>query len=269
MAVGEYVKDFKTFWGWLKRTGRVREDITQDLRRSDGRKPPWVFVTEEQFKQLANRASADYRALLWLMYDSGMRVTEAYSIRICDFQDGFTRLTIRPEYAKTFGRTIRLKLCSAFIRELVRSHGLGPEDFIFIKEPPAFNKYLRTLAKTVLGTSETVARKPYHQMRLYDIRHNACCYWLKRYPTTRGLMYRMGWSEEKEVRYYSEFLGLADAIDDEHMVTTEDKTRYEKRIELLEISHEKTHELVSELIHKIHQLQTQLQQSEQLGAAAD
>jgi len=58
-------------------------------------------------------------------------------------------------------------------------------------------------------------------MSLYDIRHNACCYWLKKYKRKTGLIYRMGWSEEKEVKYYSEFLGLADPIEDEDMVTAE------------------------------------------------
>ena len=111
------------------------------------------------------------------------------------------------------------------------------------------------MAKTLLGTSDSSARKPYHKMRLYDIRHNACCYWLKRYPTVTGLMYRMGWSEEKEIRYYSEFLGQADSIDDENMVTAEEKTKYEKRIELLEKDREKTHELVNELIKKMADLQ--------------
>jgi hypothetical protein len=187
-----------------------------------------------------------------------MRVTEAYSIRIRDFSNDFTRLTILNEYSKTFGRTINLKLCSAFIREVVKVHQLQQDDFIFIKEPPAFNKYLRNLAKNLFGTSDSPARKPYNKMRLYDIRHNASCYWLKRYPTTAGLMYRMGWSEEKEVRYYSEFLGQADSIDDDNMVTTEEKTKYEKRIELLEKDREKTHELVTELIKKIADLQTGL-----------
>jgi integrase len=258
LAVGEYVKDFKAFWSWLRRTGRTQNDITLDLRRSDGRKPPWVYLTEDEFKTLANQANSDYRALMWLMYDTGMRVTEAYSIRVSDFANDFTQLNIRKEYAKTFGRIIKLKLCSSFIREFVKCHNLGTNDFIFIKEPSAFNKYLRNLAKNLLGTLDSPARKSYDKMQLYDIRHNACCYWLKRYPTTTSLMYRMGWSEEKEVRYYSEFLGQADSIDDENMVTTEEKTKYEKRIELLEKDREKTHELVTELIKKIADLQTGL-----------
>ena len=258
LAVGEYVKDFKAFWGWLRRTGRTQFDITLDLRRSDGRKPPWVYLTEDEFKTLANQATSDYRALMWLMYDTGMRVTEAYSIRVGDFANDFTQMNIRKEYAKTFGRIIKLKLCSSFIREFVKFHNLGSNDFIFIKEPAAFNKYLRNLAKNLLGASDSPARKPYDKMRLYDIRHNSCCYWLKRYPTTTSLMYRMGWSEEKEVRYYSEFLGQADSIDDENMVTTEEKTKYEKRIELLEKDRQNTNELVTELIKKIADMQISL-----------
>jgi hypothetical protein len=85
-------------------------------------------------------------------------------------------------------------------------------------------------------------------MGLYDIRHNASCYWLQRYPTRQGLMYRMGWSREKMVMYYSEFLGLTDQIDDDDMVTGEEKTKYEKRIEILEKDRAKTNEMVRELM---------------------
>ena len=258
LAVGEYVKDFKTFWGWLRRTGYVDEDITVDLQRSDRHKPDWVYLTEEEFKTLANRANSDYRALMWFMYDTGMRVTEAYSIRIKDFSQDFTRLNIRQEYAKTFGRIIQLKLCSALVKEFAAFHGLEPEDFLFIKKPAAFNKYLKILAGNILGDKESPARKPYNMMSLYDIRHNASCYWLKRYPRTTSLMYRMGWSREKEVRYYSEFLGMADQIDDVDMVTTEQKTIYEGRIQALEKEKEKTNELINELIAKITDLQANM-----------
>ena len=34
LAVGEYVKDFKAFWGWLKRTGRTQNNITLEDRKS-------------------------------------------------------------------------------------------------------------------------------------------------------------------------------------------------------------------------------------------
>jgi integrase len=258
MSVGDFVRDFKAFWGWLRRTKKVSEDIISDLRRSDGRKPSWVYLSEEQFKTLANQAKSDYRALLWLMYDTGMRVTEAYSIRISDFSGDFTRLTIRDEYSKTFGRTISLKICCSVVKQLVKDHNLGPEDFIFVKKPTAFNKYLKSLAGKLFGDSQSLARKPYNKMKLYDIRHNASCYWLKRYPTRQGLMYRMGWSREKMVIYYSEFLGLSDQIEDDDMVTKEEKTRYEKRIEILERDRQNVNELIKELIKKVVEMQERI-----------
>jgi integrase len=260
-ATGEFVRDFKAFWNWLRRTGRVDKDITEDLRRSDSRKPPWTYLTEEEFKILANKANSDYRALIWLMYDSGMRVTEAYSIRIKDFSKDFTQLAIRDEYSKTFGRTIKLKLCSGLIKELVDIHNLGPDDFIFIKKPSAFNKYLRTNSEKLFGTGETPGRAAYSRMTLYDIRHNSSCYWLKRYPNRTGLMYRMGWSRETMVMYYSEFLGLADQIDDENMVTTEDKNAYVKEIEYLKKKEQKTSEMMEELLTRIKELESEVRNS--------
>lgn len=251
LAIEDFVRDFKAFWGWLLRTGKAKENITVDLRRRDGRKPDWVYLTEEQFKTLANYANADYRALIWFMYDTGARVTEAYSIRVKDFSNDFTRLNIRREYSKTFGRIINLKICSGLIKGYIQIHNLQPQDFLFIKKPAAFNKYLRTTAGRIFGDKESPAREPYNKMTLYDIRHNACCYWLRRYPTTTALMYRMGWSEEKEVRYYSEFLGQADQISDDDMVTLEDKSKYEKRILALERDREKANKLIKKLIEKI------------------
>ena len=266
IGVGEFVKDFKAFWKWLVRTERVEKDITLDLRTSDGRKPDWVYLTEDQFRILANQARGDYRALIWFMYDTGSRVTEAYSIRISDFSNDFTQLNIRNEYAKTFGRIIKLKLCSALIREHVKVNNLQPSDFIFDKRTAAFNKYLRTHAGRMFGDSESPARKQYNKMSLYDIRHNACCYWLKRYQKTRSLMYRMGWSEEKEVKYYSELLGLSDDIDDDDMVISEDKSRYEKRINELERDRDKVSDLVKELISKIGLLQGEVGEGASLNA---
>mgnify|MGYP000566119145 CR=1 FL=1 len=58
----------------------------------------------------------------------------------------------------------------------------------------------------------------------------------------------------------AEFLGLADTIDDDDMVTTEEKTRFEKRIEHLERQREQTHALITEMAHQLRQTQTQLQQ---------
>ena len=44
-GTGDFVKNVKTFWGWLLKTKRVKEDITDDLARSDYSKgkPACIF----------------------------------------------------------------------------------------------------------------------------------------------------------------------------------------------------------------------------------
>src|SRR3989344_4229336 len=240
-GTGHYVKDFKTFWNWMRRTNKVKKDITEYLSKKEA-KPAWVYLTEEQFKKLVNSANSTYRALIIFMYDASCRVTEAYSIKVRDFDDNYTKLTIRDEVSKTFGRTIKLKLCSSMVKEHIALNDLTSEDYLFTKkigdkkkpiQPAAFNKYLRALSKNLFGDKESPAREKYSKFTLYDIRHNASCYWLKRYPQTRGLLYRLGWKKEDEVSYYSEFLGLSDQISDEDMLTTEEKTQLQKEIDKL------------------------------------
>lgn len=229
-SVDCYLKDFRVLWNWLRKTGRVKEDITEDLGKGD-EKPPWVYLTEEQFKTLANRCSAEYRPLVWLMLDCGARVTEGFSIKVNDFNEDFTKLTLREETSKNkYGRTINLKLCSAFMKDYVKFHNLKKEDFLFQKNPQAFNNYLKRLSESLFGkgVSHPKAKGTYDKFTLYDIRHNASCYWLKRYKAHTPLMYRMAWFSETFIRYYSEFLGLNDEITDEDMVIAEDRTKLEK-----------------------------------------
>ena len=231
ISTGSYVKDWKCFWNWLKKIGEVTEDINEDLSRVDG-KPKWVYLNEEQFKLLLNHSSPDYRPLIALMLDVGCRVTEAFSIKVSDFQEDFNKLTIRGETSKNhYERTINLKLCRELIKEYVKFYQLKQEDFLFQKNPPAFNKYLRENVCKLFGdkVSHNKAGGKFSEMSLYDIRHIASTYWLKRYQTHRALMYRMGWTSERWIKYYSEFLGQNDEISDEDMLTTEDKSKLEKQ----------------------------------------
>ncbi len=227
-AFGNYIKTFKAFWSWVIRTKKATEDIARDLTKKNDKKPAWVYLNEEQFKEMANRANSDYRALIWFMYDTGMRVTEAYSIKIKHFDKDFTELTIPQEVAKTFGRVITLKICPSLIKEYIKFHKLTPDDFFITKKAPAFNKYLREHCEKLFGKGETKARGHYNEFSIYSIRHNASCYWLKRYPNLRGLKYRMGWKREEQATYYHEFMGLSDEISDDDMVTGEDKTKLQK-----------------------------------------
>lgn len=243
-SFGNYIKDFKSFAGWLVRTGKIENNIAEDLSKKTD-KPSWVYLGEKKIKQFFNTLAFDYKVLSFLMFDSGMRVTEAYSVKVEDFEDDFKKLTISDEASKTFGRTINLKICSEMVKEFVKLHKLGPADYIFIKKTPAFNKYLRENCKKQFGegVSNPKSKGKYSEFTLYDIRHNASCYWLKRYNSNKGLMYRMGWKKEDMIYYYSEFLGMNDELTDEDMIISEDKDKIKQFEEIFKQQQKQISEL--------------------------
>lgn len=226
-AFGNYIKDFKVFWNWGLRTGKFKENITEDITSKTG-KPSWVFLGEDKIKKLFNSLNLEYRTYCWFMYDSGMRVTEAINIRIKDFTDDFSKVTIPDEVSKTFGRTINLKLSTQLIRDFVKSNQLKDDDNLIQKKPFGINKYLRYHCGKMFGkdkVSNPKSKGLYGRFTLYDIRHNSACYWFNRYPTAKGLMYRFGWRKADKIEYYSEFLGVADEIKDSDMILGEDKSK--------------------------------------------
>lgn len=227
-AFGNYIKDLKAFWNWMIRTGRVKENIlVYSSSRTD--KPAWVYLTEEQIKTFFNNLRDPYyRAIAWFMYDSGARVTEANSIQIKHFSKDFKQVTIPEEAAKTFERTINLKLCSDLVRDYVNENKLQAEDFLFKKDLWTINKYLKDHCGKRFGkdnVSHPKAKGKYGNFTLYDIRHNSACFWLNRYPTHKDLMYRMGWKQSDKVDYYTGFLGQADKLSDADMIAVTDKPK--------------------------------------------
>ena len=259
-GTGDFVKNVKTVWGWMMRTKKVKNDITEDLARSDfsNGKPAWVYLTHEQMKTLTDNARGDYRALILFLYDSGMRPQEAYRLYVNDFNDDFTEVTIPDKrengdkVSKTFERTVKLKHSPAHLRAYIQQFDLKKDDLLMVPTQYAFNKYLRTLSKRLFGNKKTKARGTYDRLKLYDIRHMAGIFWKDKYPTNNGVMYRMGWTSEKMLNYYTEFLGERDKIDDEDLLTKEDKNRFESEIEKLkqQVSNSATKEEVIFLVKK-------------------
>ncbi len=247
-SVSDYVKDFKAFWHWhqkaSKKAGKIIEDITVDLDASD-EKPDWVYLTEEQIKQLCNEAKYHYKVLIWFLFDTGIRApTELSNIKVSDFYNDFKELNIRDEVSKTFGRRIKLMICSDVIREYVKNKGLEFNDFLFKVSPGSINRYLQALAKKILGDKVSPAGQKYSELTMYDFRHCSCCYWLPRYKSESALKYRFGWKGSDKIHYYSELLGMRDTISQEDMLMDITKTELEKRI----IQSDKEKEILQERI---------------------
>ncbi len=238
MCVRDYVKVFKAFWHWHQRINSKKgielPDITLDLDTKE-EKPDWVYLTEEQVKKLADNARYDYKILILFLFDTGIRApTELMNIRVSDFYNDFKELNIRQEVSKTFGRRIKLMICSSLVKEYVESRNLNHDDVVFDINFTSTNKYLKRLAKSLFGDEKSQAGQRYSDLTLYDFRHCSCCYWLIRYKSESALKYRFGWKESDKIHYYSELLGMKDTIAEDDLLVDLTKTEIEQRLEKFE-----------------------------------
>lgn len=262
-AVADFVKDFKGFWHWYmtaqRKQGNTVPDITLDLDSRQA-KPKWVYLTEEQVSALCNVAKYEYRVLMRFLLDSGIRSpTELVNLRVADFEEGFSRVHVREETSKTFGRRIRLLLSSRAIEEYVRAKRLQPQDRVFPISPVVANRYLRRLATRVFGEDVSLGGERYSRLTLYDFRHISACFWLPRYKSESALKYRFGWKRTERIHYYTELLGMKDSITEDDLVIDDDKTALERRL----AQAERDKALLQE---RLDSLQRQM---EQIAAATD
>jgi len=239
-AVADYVVIFKAFWNWYKKVmrkkGKTIPNITEDLDTSK-EKPTFNYFTFDQLKKLCDNAKYDYKVLMWFLFDTGIRApTELLNVKgkdlIEDEKSSYSQLNIRNETSKTFGRKIKLMLCSDVIKKYIKNKNIKSEDFLFKIDQRVTNQYLKRLGEKILGLKN---------LTLYDFRHSSCCYWLPRYKSESALKYRFGWKKSDMIYYYSEFLGMKDTITENDLIDDETKTLLErelgeekKKVELLE-----------------------------------
>ncbi|MEK6862260.1 MAG: hypothetical protein AABY07_09935 [Nanoarchaeota archaeon] len=258
-TVADYVKDMKSFWHWHMKVHRKKgidiRDITLDLDTSK-EKPDWVYLTEDQVKQICAGAEYKYEVLIWFLFDSGIRApTELVNVKVSDFLNDYKELNIREECSKTFGRRIKLMLSNGLIKEYIKSKNLTSEDYVFPIDHSVVNRTLKRLAKKILGDKVSPAGQKYSELTMYDFRHNSCCYWLPRYKSESALKYRFGWKKSEKIHYYSELLGMRDTIAEDDMYVDITKTELEKKLERSDkdkaILQEKVHTLELQMVQII------------------
>jgi integrase len=251
MAVGDYVKTFKAFWHWHQKVSRkqgiIVEDITCDLDASQ-EKPKWVYLNDEEIQKLCDNVKFKYKVLIMFILDSGIRApTELINIKVSDLSEDFSKLNIRSEISKTFGRKINLLRCRDLLRKYVNSNNLGNEDYLFKICAPVVNRYLKRACTKLFGDSKTQAGKKYSEIKMYDLRHISCCYWVTKYTKEREVMYRFGWSRSEKINYYSEFIGMRDNISEEDLLVGTDKTEFERKLEKSEMDNNLLQERINSM----------------------
>ncbi|MEK6890923.1 MAG: tyrosine-type recombinase/integrase, partial [Nanoarchaeota archaeon] len=211
-----------------KKKNKIIEDITTDLDRR-GEKPKFIYFTEKDFERILEKASYDMKPTIALAFDSGARPTELMNIRVCDFSNDFKEVMIREETSKTFGRRIKLMMCSEQVKNYVSLLGLKSEDYIIQKSMPMVNKELRFLGKKVL----TKEQLKFKNLAMYDFRHSSACFWLVRYKSESSMKYRFGWKKTDMIHYYTEYLGMKDTITVDDMYIDITKMELEKEVDKL------------------------------------
>ncbi len=230
---GDYIKSFKAFWHWLmKVTKKKLEDITieADISRD---KPKWVYLEEKQFKKLADSCKPFYKLVAYFELDFGLRATEFINTRVSDFQDDFSVLQVRDEVSKTYGRKIKTMMCRELLKEYVSDNKLKADDLLFNVSLPKINEYFKRKAKSLFGEHKSKAGEKFSMFTIGDMRHTSACYWLPRYPTQQGMMYRFGWKKADKIFYYSEFMSMNDNIKQEDMLLDITKTDLQNEIDKL------------------------------------
>jgi integrase len=238
LNVEDYIKRFKSFWHWYIKKNKKEmidiPDITEDLTSERRHKPNFVYFTKEQFEKMLEIAGYDTKAVMLFMFDTGIRSpTELQNIRVSDFSNDFKEVNIREETSKTFGRKIKLMLCSDVIRKYIRDNNFEGDDLLFTFNPATMNKRLKLIGRKILNNKMTLGRGYGNELTMYDFRHSSACFWLPKYKSRSALLYRFGWKKEEEINYYTELLGMKDTISEEDMLTGVDKTEFEKEMKKL------------------------------------
>jgi len=121
-CIDTFGSNFKAFWHWHQKVNRKNGsdtlDITIDLDiRAE--KPDWVYLNEEQIKEILNTAKFEYKVLISFLIDTGVRSpSELINIKVSDLYSNCKELKIRQEIVKrrSFERRIKLMLCSDLLK---------------------------------------------------------------------------------------------------------------------------------------------------------
>ena len=220
-STGDYVRVFKAFWHWHQKVSSKKiKDITEDLDTRE-ETPEFIYFTEEELNDMLKLADPDMKVLMVFLFDTGMRVTEMKNIKVSDFLNDFKEVKIREETAKTFGRRIKLMMCSDVVRNYIDIMDLKSDNFVFKLHTSHMNKRLKKIGKNALAKEG---------LTLYDFRHSSACFWYPRYPNIQGLLYRFGWKKIEMAHYYARFLGMEDTISEGDLLLGVTKTELEKEM---------------------------------------
>ena len=275
-SVADYVKITKSFWNWFikinKREQKFVENITEDLDTSR-EENDFVYFEKEELDKILPYFSIDEQVRLLFMFDTIIRCpTELMNVKVSDLKlnEKENSLSIRGETSKTFGRNLKLLMCSEELKKYIERNNLKDNNFLFNFSTPFFNKKLKRVAKEILGDKMTKGGQKYSELTMYDFRHSGACHWRMGAYKTKidGLMYRGGWSNLKTLNYYTKKIGMKDTIEKEDLLVNIDKHQLEKEMDKLKEVNEKLQKENELSKKKFKTFESQMKQMQELMVEA-
>ena len=238
LSVATYSKMFCAFWRWIVRTQPVLgiqiQSIVEHVDTREDNKPKWEYFTLKDVELMSEHTNRIYyKALIYFLFDSGIRAPkELMNVRVKDLtpvpDSNYLFLQIREETSKTFGRKIKLMICSDVVRRYIAHGRLKPEDFLFTKSYQVMTRMVGYVGYKALNRGTLREQKTHkvlvkNGITMYDFRHNSVCHYLPIYKSENQMKYRYGWTNAQMIQYYSEFIGMRDTITDEDMIVDSGK----------------------------------------------
>lgn len=152
------------------------------------------YLKESEVEKLYKACkSAGERFLVSVLFDSGARAEEFLNIRYEDIElpkegEEFVKITLKEEYSKTKGRTIRLywKYSLESVRDFLQERekeGIESNEAMYIKSYDNTRKFLQRLGKKILNKSVSP----------HLFRHSSATYYANK-MNRQELCYRYGWA---------------------------------------------------------------------------
>ena len=112
-TIQTYARSARAFFHWLIRQGFIQDNPFDRVAFPKVGKPLIKTISDEEFEALllacappneegtfAQRAAARNRAILWLFYDSGIRLSELINLRLADFDRKHGLITVKGKGSK-------------------------------------------------------------------------------------------------------------------------------------------------------------------------
>jgi integrase/recombinase XerD len=173
--------------------------IVEELHRpKNAKKLPNVLSKEEAFKLIDVTTNLKHKALLALIYSSGLRISEAINMKITDIDS--QRMLIHVKNAK--GQKDRYTLLSIKILELLKEYYkiYKPKTYLF--EGQFGGQYSSRSAQTVLQLSAKKAGIT-KQISLHTLRHSFATHLLESGTDLRYIQDLLGHSSPKTTMIYT------------------------------------------------------------------